>query len=317
MWPALNILTRTVFMTGALAAFWFSNAEAVILYDTGDPLANTTAPTGQYAGSGWDYQGQYGDFLGTMIAPQYFITAQHFGISGTGTFTTDVTYTIDTAANGGQGFWDIAGTDLRIFKINETFSTYAQLYTGSAELGSEMVVFGRGGPRGSDVTLSGDLKGWYHTGTDGVKRWGVNDASSIINSSVGELMRFSFDPIAGQNEATLSAGDSGGAVFVLDGGVWKLAGINYGVDGQFDTNDDVDANEFDAALFDRGGYYQGSDAGGWSAAPLPPGSAAGFYSSRISASAAEIQAIIAVPEAGSAMLLMVAGLGLLRRRRRA
>ena len=135
-----------------------------------------------------------------------------------------------------------------------------------------------------------------------------------ISPTVGHLLRSSFDPLSGQNEATLSVGDSGGGMFINDGGIWKLAGINYGVDGFFDTNDDVDANEFSAALFDRGGFYQGSDADGWSAVPLPPDSPASFYASRISASVLEIQSIIGVPEPAGAVLLLLGGLLMIRRR---
>lgn len=302
-------------------------SRAVILYDTGNALENTSAPTGLLQDSGWAFQGEYGSYLGTMIAEQYFITAQHFGVAGSPTFTStaelngvaDVTYTIDTAANGGQGFWNIAGTDLRIFKINESFTQWATLYTGSSEVGKELVVFGRGGPRGAVVELSGDDKGWYHTGADGVARWGENDVDGILSTGVGELLHADFDATLGQNESTLSSGDSGGAVFINDGGVWKLAGINYGVDGSFDTNNVAgDFNEFDAALFDRGGFYQGNDSTGWPLLPfadLPADNPSSFYASRISASALEIQSIVGVPEPGTAVFLMV-GSGLLGWRRR-
>jgi len=293
--------------------------RAVVLYDTDNALTNTTAPSGILADSGWAYQGLYGSYMGTMIGSQYFITAQHIGVSGSPTFTSvadSTVYSIDAAANGNIGYWDIAGTDLRIYKINESFSTYAPLYTGSSEVGMEVVVFGRGGPRGAEVTLEGDLKGWLHTGSDGVVRWGENDVSGITAGPFGgDLLRMSFDPMGGQNEATLSVGDSGGAVFVNDGGVWKLAGINYGVDGFFDTNNVVDDNEFSAALFDRGGFYQGSDSSGWSAVPLPPDSPANFYASRISESALEIQSIVSVPEPAGLVLLMLSALIPLRRRR--
>src|ERR1700731_563949 len=52
---------------------------AVILYGTGDPSANTSAPTGALAGSGWQYEGQFAGVLGTVIASNYFITAKHVG----------------------------------------------------------------------------------------------------------------------------------------------------------------------------------------------------------------------------------------------
>ena len=54
-------------------------SKAVILYGTDDPSANTTAPTGELAGSGWQYQGYFSGFLGTVIASNYFVTANHIG----------------------------------------------------------------------------------------------------------------------------------------------------------------------------------------------------------------------------------------------
>ena len=311
----------------SVVALWLGltgMSPGIVLYDTDNPSANNTAPTGTYVDSGWAYQGKFGSFLGTMIGEQYFITAQHIGVQGTSFVSgaefngvVDVTYTIDTSANGGVGFWDISGTDLRIFKINESFSSWAELYTGSSELGKTMVTFGRGGVRGAEVTLGPTVHGWYTNPADGIARWGANEVSGVFNTGVGQVLAAQFNAVAGQNEATLSSGDSGGAVFIQDGGQWKLAGINYAVDGMFDTNNTVgDFNEFEAALFDKGGFYEGTDSSGWNFVTNTgfdkPSS---MYASRISASAAEIMAIVAVPEPSTLMLLALAGTAMLRRRR--
>jgi hypothetical protein len=300
-------------------------SQAVLFYDTADSNHNTTAPTGIFQDSGWQYEGLYGAYLGTMIAPQYFITAQHFGTQGT-TFTqsgifnggSDVTYNIDTTVNSGIGYWDIAGTDLRIFKVQENFSNYAPLYTGSLEVGLTMVTMGRGGPRGADVLVGGDLHGWEHSSPDGTARWGSNTVSGVYASALGDLLMAGFSASGTAEEATLSNGDSGGGVFVNDGGVWKLAGVNYSIDGQFDTNNTVgDGSEFDAALFDRGGLYQGSDAFGWTFIPdLPLDNPSNMYASRISTNAASIMSIAVVPEPHSALLVLLAAFcGLAQRRR--
>jgi hypothetical protein len=323
--PSFNLLPQRM---GLLLSVWLwitASSFGIVLLDTDNALANTTAPTGFYADSGWAFQGEYGGFLGTMIGQQHFITAQHFGVQGSTFISTaefngvaDVTYTIDSAANGGAGFWNITGTDLRVFKINESFSSWAEIYTGSSEAGSAMVTFGRGGPRGSEVTIGPTVHGWYTTGTDGVARWGANEVGAIYTSGVGYLLSAQFNNVSGQNEATLSSGDSGGGVFIKVGAQWQLAGINYAVDGFFDTNNTPgDFNEFDAALFDKGGFYEGSDGTGWNFhADTGLDKPSSMYASRISTSSTEILAIVAVPEPGSFMLLAMAGMAMLRRRRR-
>lgn len=300
--------------------------HAVLFYATGDAGHNTSAPTGAFEDSGWQYEGTYGSFLGTIIAPQYFITAQHFGPQGStfvhnGIFNggADVVYNVDFSANGGLGYWDIAGTDLRIVKVAEVFPYYAPLYTGSGETGLTMVTHGMGGPRGDAILVSGDLQGWEHSSPDGTPRWGSNTVSGIYTSVLGDLLTASFSASGTAEEATLSGGDSGGGVFVNDGGVWKLAGVNYSVDGRFDTNNIVgDGSDFDAALFDRGGLYQGSDAFGWTLIPNQPlDNPSSMYASRISSSATAIESIIAVPEPGAALLVLAGALGLVLPRRRA
>lgn len=318
---------RTRFTLVLIALCWLcgTKGHAVLFYDTGDSSHNTTAPAGIFANSGWQYEGLYGAYLGTAIAPQYFITAQHFGTQGStftqsGIFTggSDVTYNIDSTVNSGTGYWDIAGTDLRIFKVQETFSTYATLYTGSLEVGMTMVTMGRGGPRGDDVLVSGILHGWEDSSPDGTPRWGSNTVSGIYSSVLGDLITASFSASGTSEEATLSNGDSGGGVFVNDGGVWKLAGINYSIDGRFDTNNTVgDGTDFDGALFDRGGLYQGSDAFGWTSIPnLPLDNPSSMYASRISTNATDIMTIVAVPEAQSSLLVLIAAAcGILQRKR--
>ncbi|MEQ1748650.1 MAG: PEP-CTERM sorting domain-containing protein [Prosthecobacter sp.] len=322
--PTLFHASQRLLLVAGLCLGWAGLSRGIILYDTDNALANTSAPTGDYANSGWAYEGKYGGFLGTMIGPQYFITAQHFALQGstfisTSTFNgvADVTYTIDTAANGGQGYWDIAGTDMRVLKINETFSSYATLYTGSAEVGSTLVTFGRGGPRGTAINVSGSEHGWEHTGSDGVARWGANQVDQIYSSGLGNMLRADFDAVTGQHESTLSAGDSGGGVFIEVSGQWYLAGVNYGVDNYFDTNATPnDFSEFPgAALYDMGGLYIGDDPSWQFITDTALDKPSSFYASRISDSALEIASIVSVPEPGSLGLLIISGCALMKRRR--
>jgi len=310
--------------------FSLSQSHAVLFYDTADPTHNTTAPTGAYANSGWQYEGYFGSYMGTMISPTLFITAQHFGVNSN-TFsydtifsgTTTMNYSINTAANGGVGYWDIANTDLRIYQITGgTFSTYATLYTGFSEVLSDFVVTGRGTQRGAAVSLAPDgLKGWRYGTADGLARWGRNTVNSVVDGgSVGLLLTATFDAVSGRDESAISNGDSGGGAFIKVGSSWQLLGINYGVEGSFDINNLVgDGTEFTAALTDKGGFWEGSDTAGWFKnfdSPTDYGSQ--FYISQISASASAIQNVIsiaAVPEPGTALLVLGAFLVLGSKRR--
>ena len=256
--------------------------RAVILYGTGDPTANISAPTGALTASGWQYEGQFDGFLGTVIASNYFVTAKHIGGGVGDTFTFNgVNYTTTAV------FPD-PSTDLQIWRVAASFPIHAPLFSGPAgsEVNLGLVVFGRGTQRGNPVGVGSDahLGGWLWGTSDGIQRWGTNVVGSIYTDpSYGNLLRVPFDSNAGANEAHLSAGDSGGAVFVLNTSTsnWELAGINLAVDGPFSTSSNG-ANPFNAAMFDTTGLFAGG--------PAPNPSA--FYSTEIAARKGFIESVV-------------------------
>ena len=75
----MSAMVRRLVPFWVLFLFCAAPVRAVILFATGDPSANTSAPTGAYANSGWQYEGQFGSFLGTVIGSNYFITTKHIG----------------------------------------------------------------------------------------------------------------------------------------------------------------------------------------------------------------------------------------------
>jgi hypothetical protein len=255
----------------------------VILYGTGDPTANTAAPTGAFAGSGWQYEGEFDGFLGTVIASNYFVTAKHIGGGVGDTFTLNGVNYATTAV-----FPD-PSSDLQIWRVAGSFPIHAPLFSGPAgsEVNLSLVVFGRGTQRGNPVGVGSDshLGGWLWGTSDAIQRWGTNVVGSIYTDpSYGNLLRVPFDSNAGANEAHLSPGDSGGAVFVFNTSTnnWELAGINLAVDGPFSISSNG-ANPFNAAMFDTTGLFA---QGG----PAPNPSA--FYSTEIAARKGFIESVV-------------------------
>ncbi len=277
-------------------------ASAVILYGTGDPTVNTTVSPTDAAYTPWQYEGQWGGFLGTAIAPNYFITAAHVGGGvGQGFNYQGNSYTT-------VGSYALAGTDLTIWQVDHSFSSYAQIYRGNDEVGKDLVVIGRGTQRGSEVMVGSQAQGWNWGGGDGVQRWGENTvASAGTLPGYWQMLSATFDAGAGPNEAHLSGGDSGGAVFILNGSTWELAGINYAVDGPYSLT--AGGASFIAAMHDQTGLYDGV-----SGDPLAgPGA---FYATRISSYQNWIDGITAVPEPTTmivgALLLLPFGASTLR-----
>ncbi len=226
-------------------------ARGVILLDSGDPAHNTTAPTGALLDSGWQYQGDLGDFSGTPIQENYFITARHFGgVTGTPFTLGGAAYTTIRKQNS-------PNADLTIWQIGGAFppDRIAPLYTDDNEVGKTAVLFGRGTQRGEEVRDGqNELKGWRWGPRDHVRRWGQNEIHSIKTIKGEEFLTARFNagnPV--DHEAMLSTGDSGGAVFLQDAGVWKLAGIHTAVEGPFNDTDTGDG--FNAAIFDKGDLY--------------------------------------------------------------
>ena len=283
----------SVALVCTVSAICAGSAHAVIIDNNGTVTRNTAPPApGSVADAAWQLEGQWGGYLGTPIAPNYFVTAAHIGGSSNQTFQFQgSTYTID-ASYGSGGVCAIPNTDLLVWKINGSFNSFAELYTAQNEVGRHMVVIGRGTAPGDPVTVNGQLRGWLWGTADGRQSWGENDVTNIVNDpSTGDLLHYEFNNGAGPNESHLSAGDSGGAVFIQDNGLWKLAGINYAVDGPYSTTASG-SNSFLAAIFNKNGLYtQGNSGWELNSVNIPGGS----YSTRISTNAQTIEGIIPGP----------------------
>lgn len=279
-------------------------ASAVIFDATNDPRFNTTAPTDELAGSGWQYLGLWGGFVGTPVAPRWFVTARHVGGSIGDPLTFDGREFVT------DSLVDVPGSDLRLWHVAADLPRWAPLYKDRDEQAKAFAVFGRGTQRGEEVYDGAELRGWLWGVTDGVLRWGTNHVDQIFNagSGLGDLLLADFDHVGG-TEAHLSSGDSSGALFIHDAvdGRWELAGINYGVTPLYE---DAEGNgPFFAALFEQEGFFTRTSSG------FAPASGPGwFVATRISSHAEFIE--LTVPEPSAAMLLALGAVGCIALRRR-
>lgn len=263
-----------------------STVHAIILFRTADPEANTTAPTNDPAASGWNLEGEFGSFLGTPIAPHFFLSAAHIGQAGGNFVFGGVTYTL------GANFYD-PYSDLNIWQVSETFPAFAPLYTKNNEKGLRLVAIGRGTQRGGEILLNNELRGWAWGTYDARQRWGENLVADIVTFTSGpdDAIYATFDQNGLPDECHFSVGDSGGAIFILDGSVWKLAGINYAVDGPLYT-DSSGAGEFTAALFESRGFYYSDGANPPNYVQITTPTPTGLYATRISSKLAWIYSVI-------------------------
>ena len=212
-----NVLPCLLLLLGAA-----DRADAVIFLEMVNPAHHTSTPGDN---SGWQYEGKFGNFMGVPIAPYFFISARHLTDSSVGAvfnFHGDLYTTIAKYEN--------PDADLRIWEVDHAkpFPTYAPLSSGAADIGSVITAFGRGTRRGAEVLVSGALLGWKWGTVDRVPRWGRNVVEGTVDGGegYGELLYCDFDNPGIADECHLSYGDSGGGMFVLEGGLWRLAGIH-------------------------------------------------------------------------------------------
>src|SRR5215218_3374964 len=82
-------MTRGFALSAAAVAIAFITAaqpaQAVLMTRTA--TRNTSTPINGLTGSGWQWEGNFGGFLGTPIGKNYFITAEHIGGNVGSTFT--------------------------------------------------------------------------------------------------------------------------------------------------------------------------------------------------------------------------------------
>lgn len=205
-----------------LALAWLgAGPAAAVIVSTGDGTANTSAPADDF---GFLSVGSQAGATAVHLGGGWVLTANHVG-GGSPTFA-GVTYGVVAGSTVQLHNADGSLADLRIFRVNPTppLPTLA-IYPTTPPRGSSVVMIGRGRDRGDATSWSG-YTGWLYGATQSM-RWGTNRISANDLDILGtRAFETSFSATnATEWEAQAATGDSGGGVFLQDGGVWYLAGI--------------------------------------------------------------------------------------------
>lgn len=194
------------------------------LIATGDGTGNTTAPASD---PGFYRVGSVNGLSGVYARNGWVLTANHVG---EGAFVLGATtYAVIPGSTVRFANPDSTQADLIAFKLaTRPPLADAAIADGPAALNTLVTVVGYGADRGSATSWMG-VNGWQWSGTR-TKRWGTNRISGIDQTSLDtRAFQITFDnvsnPPAGQHEADVVTGDSGGAAFTGSGSAAKLVGI--------------------------------------------------------------------------------------------
>ncbi len=210
-----------------------------------------------------------------VVGPNQVITTAHQGAQSGATIKLVIDGVETTFIVGDTNRHDQA--DLRVAKLwteggqPANLSDYVSLYTGTDEVGQNVIIGGWGMVRGAEVKRGPvNVIGyeWAHAELDNPS-WGWNESSRTETKTQGSYTSNTIAAVFNdaEGQASIADADSGGGAFIDDDGVWKVAGLNAYVER-------VDESRFgDTMWFVRASSYSDWIAGIVLDYPIVPGDA--------------------------------------------
>lgn len=273
---------RSLIATAALMLLSHSAWSIVRRDDVADSDYINLANQPQFAAVGKVFTGT-GAGSGTVIANGWWVlTAAHVVF---GAPVSSISFQIGAATYTAQNVYIYPGYsgithDIALIELNTPVAgvTPAQIYTGTNEIGKQGHSVGYGA---TGTGLTG-----YQGNTYGTKRAMRNIIDLIISpngtiSPNGSILLSDFDSPAGTNnslgqwgssatpldlEGMGAPGDSGGPVFILEGGVWYIAGVHSFIG---DLGPPAGNGQADARYGDILGSTRVSSYAGWINSTVP------------------------------------------------
>jgi hypothetical protein len=181
---------------------------------------------------GWDHVGRLGGVSAIYLGAGWILTARHAGFGDV-----EIGGVLYPAVPGSHVALDSPGrsgekSDLALFRIDPAPALPPLALPSLAPTrGNLLALVGYGRGRGEPYT--GPAGTGFHLQPDSVprKRWGTNRVSQVgleLAGPRGERTRafaMDFSRHGTEHEAQAIMGDSGGAVFLKQGGSWTLGGV--------------------------------------------------------------------------------------------
>lgn len=231
-----------------LAALFLSRPAWGLIISTSQPLSDTESAAGfpYWANVGWrgTRTGANSDGSCVYLGDSWVLTANHVG---SGNVILDgVTYAVIEGTS-----QRIGSADARVFRIANPSSDLqpVAIYNGTLSAGTQVRMLGTGLDQDPvktywKVTTPGGVplwtevprnqanaSGYYWTSNpaERIQRWGTNQIADVYQASGNYFFQTSFDKGDTTYEANGADKDSGGPVFINNGGSWQLAGIIVGL----------------------------------------------------------------------------------------